>query len=314
MDEEMAADNAQNQPFSWQIPRSRPQVPQVGWDEPNSELSADEQRHFGRKVDEVLDTSVGQSSQNAFETRSMSSSVDRLHEPQEYTQPGYMQQASPFALDNPKEMSFMEWYPEGNGILTFQNDENQLESIYNINIWIIEERCPVLAMAFENSRSGPQLYLQTLTQATALPFLRYLYTGSYALSGPHAGESGTCYEDVPTSVLFHCQLYRLGDMYDLPDLKSQAYVNVLRQCEFGCSSPEQPIDLCPAIRFIYQHLRNHENLLDAIVNYCVSCFSRHHLAQDEGFKQLAYELRPFHQDLCKNSMNREFENESKLIT
>ena len=206
--------------------------------------------------------------------------------------------------------SFLECYPRGNAILTFQNDEKQLESIHNVNVDIIKERSALLGIAFEESRSGLQLYLETLTSATALPFLRFLYTGSYALRGLSI-ELEDLYEDVPTSVLLHCQLYRLADIYDLPELKSQAYVNVLRQCEFACSSPDMPIDLCPAIRFAYEHLREHEKLLDAIINYCVACFLRHRLAEDREFKNLAYELRPFHQALCRNSMAREFENESR---
>jgi hypothetical protein len=106
-------------------------------------------------------------------------------------------------------------------------------------------------------------------------------------------------------------MFKLGDIYDLPELKTQAYVNVLRQCEFGCSSPEKPIDLCAAIRYLYKELRNSDMLIDAVINYCVSCFLSHRLAEDPEFKRLAYEHRPFHQGLCKNVMARRFENESK---
>ena len=205
----------------------------------------------------------------------------------------------------PSERSFLDWYPGGDATLTFQNDEKNLESVPNLNLDIIGERSAVLAMAFEDSRSGPRLYLDTLASATAYPFLRFLYSGTYALTGPH----GNFFEDVPTSVLLHCQLYHLGVMYDLEALKTQAYVNVFRQCEFGCSSPEKPIDLCAAIRYTYQHLPTHTKLINTILDYCVSCFLRHRLGQDEEFKTLAYELRPFHQALCMNSRERDFENE-----
>ena len=224
---------------------------------------------------------------------------------------GYMEQPSAFQFDTaPTESTFLESFPTGNATLTYQNDHGELESIRNINIELIESRSLLLGMAFEPGRSGPRLYLEILTSATAYPFLRYLYTGSYALRSLTA-ELGDTYEDVPTSVLFHCQLYRLGVIYDIVDLTSQAYVNVLRQCEFGCSSPDQPIELCAAIRFIYEHLRDHDNLIDAIVNYCVSCFLQHRLAEDEEFQKLAYDLRPFHQALCKNSRDRGFENDSE---
>ncbi|KAI6872464.1 hypothetical protein KC334_g18729, partial [Hortaea werneckii] len=194
-----------------------------------------------------------------------------------------------------EEDSFLHWYPSGDATLSYPDTDGQLASINNINIWLIEERSPLLYMAFDHSRNGrPHLHLESLTRMTALPFLRFLYTGSYALTSA----VGDLYEDVPTSVLLHCQLYRLGDIYDLAKLKQQAYLNVLRQCEFGCSSPDKPIDLCAAIRFLYEHLPNHTNAIEAILNYCVTCFISHRLAQDPDFQQLAYELRPFHQKLC----------------
>ncbi|KAI7082648.1 hypothetical protein KC356_g8192 [Hortaea werneckii] len=194
-----------------------------------------------------------------------------------------------------EEDSFLHWYPSGDATLSYPDTDGQLASINNINIWLIEARSPLLHMAFDHSRNGrPHLHLESLTRMTALPFLRFLYTGSYALTSA----AGDLYEDVPTSVLLHCQLYRLGDIYDLAELKQQAYLNVLRQCEFGCSSPEKPIDLCAAIRFLYEHLPSHTNVSEAILNYCVTCFIRHRLAQDPDFQQLAYELRPFHQKLC----------------
>jgi len=202
------------------------------------------------------------------------------------------------------EMSFMDWYPQGTATLSFPGRDG-IASIHRINFWIIEKRSQLLGAAFESSRSGPQLYLETLSPATAIPFLRYLYTGSYAV----VSASGDHDDDVPTSVLLHCQLYRLADMYDLTELKSQAYVNVLRQCEFGCSSPQIPIELCAAVRYCYQHLREEEKLIDAIVHYCVSCFLSHRLAADVEFRQLAFELRPFHQALCRNVMDRGFEDE-----
>lgn len=209
-----------------------------------------------------------------------------------------------------EDLSFMEWYPNGNATITFFNTDGDLESISGLDPVILEERCPLLAHALEPTRIGPRLHLEALNPTTATPFLRYLYTGSYAL---YVSDSDL-FEDVPTSVLLHCQLYRLGDIYDLPGLKQQASVNVTRQCEFGCSSPDKPIDLCDAVKFLYEHLPEHSNLIDTIICYCVSCFSRHQLADDLEFRTMAYNLRPFHQDLCKECMKREFEDDSKRFT
>jgi hypothetical protein len=276
-------------------------------DQLNDELFTNEQRLFTQNEEDLIDLYPEAPPSPALVPSAGPSNLSQSLEPP----PGYMEQRSAFALDNaPTESTFLDSYPKGNATLMYQNADNELESIRNVNVQLIEERSPILGMAFETGRSGPQLFLEILTSATALPFLRYLYSGTYALR-PMTGEPGDLYEDVPTSVLFHCQLYRLAEIYDLPDLKSQAYVNVLRQFEFGCSSPEKPIDLCAAIRFVYEYLQEHENMIDAIVNYCVSCFLQHGLAEDLNFKQLAYDLRPFHQSLCKNSMARKFENESK---
>lgn len=188
-------------------------------------------------------------------------------------------------------------------------EEGTIQNIRDVSLEEVEKRCPLLAIAFEDSRSGPHLYLETLSSRTAEPFVRFLNTGKYATPSPEWNSCGR-YEDVPTSVLLHCEMFWLGDLYDLGEMKSQAYVNVLRQCEFGCSSPDKPIDLCASIRYFYKYLEKHVQLIDAIVNYCVACFLRHGLAEDAEFKQLAHDLRPFHQALCKNCIERDFENET----
>lgn len=219
----------------------------------------------------------------------------------------YLHIAKPSALEPRNEMSFMEWYPKGGASISFQGDDGHIDTIDGINVFLIESRCQLLATAFEHSKSGPQLFLAALSSSTAIPFVRYLYTGSYALQKV----DGDVFDDVPTSVLLHCQLFRLGVLYDLSELKTQAYVNVLRQCEFGCSSPSKPIDLCVAIRYMYQHLREQEQLIDAVVQYCVSCFFHHRLDVDPEFCKLAYELRPLHQDMCRILRDRDFEDDSR---
>lgn len=190
----------------------------------------------------------------------------------------------------------------GMDTLTFPGPHGNIISIHGLHAHIIEDRSPLLAAAFERFKSGQRLHLETLSEQTATPFVRFLYTGSYAESGD--------WEDVPTSLLLHCKMSLLGDIYDMPDLTSQAYVNILRQCEFGCSSPDKPIDLCNAISFIYGNLSNHSQIADAVVHYCVSCFLSHGLGKDAEFKELAYHLRAFHQDLTKACKNRDYADES----
>ncbi|GAB7323923.1 hypothetical protein MBLNU13_g07346t1 [Cladosporium sp. NU13] len=195
--------------------------------------------------------------------------------------------------------------PPGTDTLTYPGYHQQIASVSGLHASIIEDRSPLLAAAFEDSRSGRRLHLETLTSNTVMPFLRFLYTGSYALFGG--------WEDVPTSVLLHFKMYWLADLYDLPELKSQAYVNVLRQFEFGCSSPEKPIDLCSAIDFAYKTLAGHDTISDAIVQYCVTQCLSHKLHEDPEFKALAFNVRAFHQDLTRVCRDRGYEDESSAI-
>lgn len=195
--------------------------------------------------------------------------------------------------------------PPGTDTLTYPGYHQQIASVSGLHASIIEDRSPLLAAAFEDSRSGRRLHLETLSSNTVMPFLRFLYTGSYALFGG--------WEDVPTSVLLHCKMYWLGDLYDLPELKSQAYVNVLRQFEFGCSSPDKPIDLCSAIDFAYRTLAGHDTISDAIVQYCVTQCLSHKLHQDPEFKSLAFNVRAFHQDLTRVCRDRGYEDESSAM-
>jgi hypothetical protein len=197
--------------------------------------------------------------------------------------------------------------PIGTDALTYPqgHSNQQLGSVTGLHAWIIEARSPLIAAAFESSVSGKRLHLDSLDSGTVLPFVRFLYTGYYAQIGD--------WEDVPTSVWLHCRMYYLGHLYDLADLKSQAYVNVLRQCEFGCSSPCMPIDLCPAIDFVYRHLSGHNAISDALVQYCVTCCVSHKLHENAEFRNVAFFVRAFHQDLTRACRDRDYEDESAAI-
>ncbi|WPG99359.1 Hypothetical protein R9X50_00217300 [Acrodontium crateriforme] len=198
-------------------------------------------------------------------------------------------------------MGFLESFPKGNATMMFRRRGGEMESIRDLDTETIAERCPLLSLGFEDSRSGPRMFLELATEETIQPFLRFVYTGNYAL-----GNSPRDLFDVPTSVLLHCQLYHLGEVFELEGLKSAAYVGVLQQCEFGCSSPDKPIDLCAAIRYCYKHLDQQPHVIDSIINYCVSCFLSHRLGKDVEFQRLSYDLREFHQALCNCVCTRSF--------
>ncbi|KAK0355710.1 hypothetical protein LTR91_009248 [Friedmanniomyces endolithicus] len=302
---------ASREPFQWQLPhdQTRPCDHQP-LSHPTQIEDSDMDQELHQERDALRNT-MGESTHTLFQEQYegrhlLFAGVD------DYDPPSHLSRSYLNSLESAPttERSFLEWYPTGNATLTFPGRDGELQTIGGIPPWVIESRCPLLGMAFEESRSGPHLHLEALSPPAALPLLRYLYTGSYAM----VSAAGDYFRDVPTSVLLHCELYRLADIYELPELRSEAYLNVFRQCEFGCSSPDKPIDLCAAIRFIYEHLQEHEQIIDAIVNYCVSCFQRHHLGDDENFKELAYTIRPFHQALCRNSMGREFADENNRGT
>lgn len=179
-----------HEPFSWQLPQRTSTYTAL-----NEELATNEKQHFGEDVQFQRN---GPDSSVAVPQVSQSTSSQPLQETHSVWR--HPQRASYFLPNSNceplSEDSFLDWYPKGAATLTFQNDKDQLQSIPDLSLTIIGGRSAFLAMAFEDSRSGPRLFLETLTSATAYPFLRFLYSGSYALTGP----TGDIFEEVPTSV------------------------------------------------------------------------------------------------------------------
>ncbi|USW55572.1 hypothetical protein Slin15195_G088910 [Septoria linicola] len=204
--------------------------------------------------------------------------------------------AFPAVLD----MSFLELYPPGHITISYSNEAGSVERIHGIHQDPLDDCSFLLSQAVD----GGNLHLEACGSLTIRPFLQYVYTNTYHLPTP----TGEILEDVPTSLLIHCQMFRLGDIYDIPELKSFANVQIIRQCEFGCSSPDRPVDLCAAIDYVYKNMSEHVGVVETIVAYCVTCFLSHGLGSHFDFRRLAFDLRPFHQDLCKVGMERRFED------
>lgn len=142
------------------------------------------------------------------------------------------------------------------------------------------------------------------SRSAVISLLRFLYTGTYLLEP----------EECLGSLLPHAEAFKLAHDFDVPELQVQAYVNFTRETEFACCNATPPADLCGTIRFIYehfagQHLEEHRSLLDTILNYCVSVFTYQMLGDRGDFRQTAFENPTFHQDLCKTSMRRNFEDD-----
>ena len=195
---------------------------------------------------------------------------------------------------------FLQNFPPGNASLMIITPDGIASTIYNLHTDIIGQRCPLLELSFEiGANDIPKAIIEANSQEIVVCFLRFLYQGNYLDY------------DVPCSLLVHAELCRMADHFEVPELQVLAHANIIRETELSCSQPTPPIDLCLAIRFIYAHLSDQKPLIDTILNYCVFCFLYHGLGTNKEFRQTAFELQPFHRDLCRTSFKRGFEDDGK---
>jgi hypothetical protein len=205
-------------------------------------------------------------------------------------------------MDN---LDFLHISGTGNASLTVFFPDGNSHTINNLDLNIIEDSCPLLAACFEDRWNGPHHSIEASSASLVICFLRFLYTGSYITTRAD-GEAEPC------SLLLHAELCRLGDLFEAPALIVQGHCNILHDTERACSEPCPPQDLCLAIRFIYQHLSSQRELIDTILHYCVSCFLYHGLAKNVEFRSVAYEVRAFHNDLCRTNFKRGFEDDGAI--
>jgi hypothetical protein len=203
------------------------------------------------------------------------------------------------------DLGFLQYSDKGNASLTVFFPNGNTNTIHYLDLDIIAASCPLLAACFEDRYSGPHHSIEASSATLVICFLRFLYTGSYV----PLNEDG---EAEPCSLLLHAELCRLGDTFETPALMVQAHCNILRDTELACSQPNPPQDLSKAIRFIYEHLSAQRELIDTVLHYCVSCFVYHGLAKDDEFREVAYEVRRFHNDLCRTNFKRGFEDDGAI--
>lgn len=165
------------------------------------------------------------------------------------------------------------------------------------NLDTLRESCPLLALAFEDGPSGPRHCIENTTKEAAIALLRYAYCLDY-IPAPFRGYT--------MSLLLHLHVHQLASNYDICGLKKQAYVQVLLACESAMEYTTPPVDLCRAIRFAYEHRSDCKTLLGPILSYCVASIDDHKLSEMPDFRELAYGLQSFHQDLCETNMQRGF--------
>lgn len=202
-------------------------------------------------------------------------------------------------------LDFLEAYPKGDATLSVRYVNGSLVHIAGLDHSVIETASPLLAFAFEETRSGPRHYMEDVTPAAISSLLRYIYSEPRE----YVPED---YRNSPISMLVHAHVYHLAETYDIPDLRRSAKGNITRECEFSCSACMPPLDLCEAIEYIYQYLPTHKDIIDTLSNYCVSMFLYHKLGQMQAFKDLCYVNDRFQQDLCMVNINRGFIDDAAL--
>ncbi|KAJ9667969.1 hypothetical protein H2201_001774 [Coniosporium apollinis] len=203
------------------------------------------------------------------------------------------------------DLQFLNVSPDGNASLIIVLPDVGTSIITGLDVDIISQKCPLLAFSFEDRPFGlSQASIEASSRGLVVHFLQFLYLGDYNDQGGFGSE--------PCSLLRHAELLRMAEIFEVPELQTLAHVSILQDTEVSCSRPSPPDDLCSAISFIYAHLSGQRSLIESILHYCVSCFLYHSLGKNPAFRQLAYDLRPFSNDLIRTSYFRDFEDEGAM--
>lgn len=185
--------------------------------------------------------------------------------------------------------------------------DSTVTQIRNVSPFRILEKCALLYHAFEfGAHSVRQASIEATSRRAVVSLLRFLYTGNYLAA------------EQQCSLLTHAEAFKVGEDYDVPELQVSAYVNFTRETEFSCSLSTPPPDLCDTVRFLYKYFadqqwRQQQSLLDTLLNYCLATFKYQGLGEREDFRQVVFDTPAFHRDLCRTSMNRDFQDEGRWL-
>lgn len=183
--------------------------------------------------------------------------------------------------------------------------DSTVSQIRDVNPLLILERCPLLYHAFEYGANGfQQANIEATSRSAVVSLLKYLYTGSYC----DYGDQGT--------LLKHAEVFKIAQDFDIAPLQVSAYANFTTKTEVSCCSSAPPPDLPDTARFLYRYLasdqsRQEQTLIDTLLHYCLSMFSYQNLGQNEHFRQVVYDVPGFHKDLCRVSVQRNFEDDGE---
>ena len=136
---------------------------------------------------------------------------------------------------------------------------------------------------------------------------RYVRSGDYLPS-----------DTLPSSLLLHLQVLKMGERFDIHELQLQANSNIFQVLEYSCCISKAVIDLSDGIRFLYLEFSDEEsmNVKQTIAHYCVSNFIYHNLGHLEEFRQTVYEAPDFHRTLIEANFAQAFTSEgaSEIMT
>ncbi|PNS18533.1 hypothetical protein CAC42_5072 [Sphaceloma murrayae] len=204
-----------------------------------------------------------------------------------------------------EDLSFLDRKPSERpidhlGALIVKYNDLPRQTIASIDVLKIHDACPLLAEAFEPSRTKSICYIDDATPLAVIAFLRWAYTGSLAPSNLQDAA-------LPLTTLLH--VYRLATNFLAEGLSRQAYVGILRALESACYSKNRPLELVEAIDLAYAHHFNDVRLLSSLLSYCASNLFQHDLVFDRAFIDLLNRRPVFHQDLCVANMAFGHQNE-----
>ncbi|KAF2843187.1 hypothetical protein M501DRAFT_926043 [Patellaria atrata CBS 101060] len=223
-------------------------------------------------------------------------------------------------------LCFLGPFAVGNDSLTIRTPDGSVSKIENLDVRVLGPKCPLLGYTFEFDESfNMRGIIEADSRTAVICFLRFLFMGDYLLEDIHclcrsqnteapaaSPDDITIQDQAYYSLLIHAQLFRMGVLFDLPELQVSARANMTRETELACSQPTPPADICETIAYLYKHLSKNRELIDTVINYCVGCFSYHDLGGNPEFRQLAFDLVPFHTDLCRTNFERNFQDEGAM--
>jgi hypothetical protein len=202
--------------------------------------------------------------------------------------------------------SFLSSRPKGIADLVVHAADHSSFTFRDLHIGYLEMACPLLAFSFEDRGNEGRQFLSLHADIELIArFLRYLWTGCYHVLDEQGYELSCTFP-------MHAQLYRYGELYAVPQLKSIAYCHISQICELGCSMPTAPNDLCETLRYLYENVKEDKLVHETILHYCISRFNSHHLGSDTGFRKLLAEVKDCQQDLFRLVSERGYIDESEL--